>query len=138
MTKFDFNEERLSIVDAHNQCVNLSPLEAVQLLEWLSARKTILSRLARRDNELLDNLQDTEPLGGQMEQLEIHLLPQQLVHLDELQAAMPQLQEHIPATNIYVSPIDAVTERAIALLKEFEIEYKIHPLLEDSNEFAQG
>jgi hypothetical protein len=134
MTKFDFNEERLSIIDAHNQRVNLSPLEAVQLLEWLSARETILRHLAHQDA----SLQDTEPLGGQMEQLEIHLLPQQLVHLDELQDAIPQLQEYIPAANIYVSPIDAVTERAIALLKEFEIEYKIHPLLEDSNEFAQG
>src|SRR5438067_1708954 len=137
MTKFDFNAERLSIVDAHNQCVALSPLEAVQLLEWLSAKKTMLLHLSQ-ETESLDRLHDTEPLGGQMEQLEIHLLPQHLVHLDKLQAAIPQLQEHIPATNIYVSPADSVTERAIALLKEFEIEYKIHPLLEDSNEFAQG
>jgi len=138
MTKFDFNAERLSIVDAHNQCVDLSPLEAVQLLEWLSTRKTMLLHLSQTETYSLGSLHDTEPLGGQMEQLEIHLLPKQLVHLDELQAAIPQLQEHIPATNIYVSPADTVTERAFALLKEFEIEYKIHPLLEDSNEFAQG
>ncbi len=138
MTKFDFNDERLSIVDAHNQCVDLSPLEAVQLLEWLSARKTILLRLSQQGTEPLETLHATEPLGSQMEQLEIHLLPKQLVHLEKLQAAIPQLQEHIPATNIYVSPADAVTERALVLLKEFEIEYKIHPLLEDSNEFAQG
>jgi hypothetical protein len=137
MTKFDFNAERLSIVDAHNQCVALSPLEAVQLLEWLSAKKTMLLHLSQ-ETESLNSLHDTEPLGGQMEQLEIHLLPQHLVYLDKLQAAIPQLQEHIPATNIYVSPADSVTERAITLLKEFEIEYKIHPLLEDSNEFAQG
>jgi uncharacterized protein YecA (UPF0149 family) len=138
MTKFDFNDERLSIVDAHNQYVDLSPLEAVQLLEWLSARKTILLRLSQQETEPLESVHDTEPLGSQMEQLEIHLLPQHLVHLEKLQAAIPQLQEYISATNIYVSPADVVTERAIALLKEFEIEYKIHPLLEDSNEFAQG
>jgi hypothetical protein len=138
MTKFDFNEERLSIIDAHNQCVNLGPREAVQLLEWLSARETILRYLARQDATLLNERSEAEASGSQMEQLEIHLLPQQMVHLDELQEAIPQLQEYIPATNVYVSPIDAVTERAIALLKEFEIEYKIHPLLEDSDEFAQG
>lgn len=85
-----------------------------------------------------ESLHDTEPLGSQMEQLEIHLLPQHLVYLEKLQAVIPQLQEFNPVTNIYISPADAVTERAIALLKEFEIEYKIHPLLEDSNEFAQG
>jgi hypothetical protein len=138
MTKFDFNDGHLSIVDTNYHRVNLSPLEAVQLLEWLSARKTMLLHLALQGTEPLDSLQDTEPLGNQMEQIEIHLLPQHLVHLDELQAAIPQLQEYIPATNVYVSPFDAVTERAIELLKEFEIEYKIHPLLEDSNEFAQG
>jgi hypothetical protein len=138
MTNFDFNAERLSIVDAHNQRVDLSPLEAVQLLEWLSTRKTMLLHLSQTETGSLESLHDTEPLSSQMEQLEIHLLPKQLVYLDKLQAAIPQLQEHIPATNIYVSPADAVTERALALLKEFEIEYKIHPLLEDSNEFAQG
>ena len=138
MTKFDFHAERLSIVDAHNQRVNLSPLEAVQLLEWLSSRKTMLLHLSQTETDSLESLHDTEPLGSQMEQLEIHLLPKQLVYLDKLQAAIPQLQEHIPATNIYVSPADVVTERALILLKEFEIEYKIHPLLEDSNEFAQG
>src|SRR5436305_1197050 len=121
MTKFDFNDERLSIVDAHNQCVDLNPLEAVQLLEWLSAKKTMLLHLSQQETEPLDSLHDTEPLGSQLEQLEIHLLPQHLIHLDKLQAAIPLLQEHIPATNIYVSPADSVTERAIALLKEFEI-----------------
>jgi len=138
MTKFDFNSERLSIVDAHNQCVDLSPFEAIQLLEWLSAQKTMLLHLSQKETEALDSLHATESLGSQMEQLEIHLLPKQLVHLDKLQAVIPRLQEHIPTTNIYISPADAVTERAFALLREFEIEYKIHPLLEDANEFAQG
>ena len=138
MTKFDFNDERFSIVDSHNQRVDLSPQEAIDLIEWLSDKKTMLLRLFHQDTEPLDSLQDTEPLGSQVEQIEIHLLPQHLVHLDKLQAAIPHLQEHIPATNIFTSPADSVTERAIELLKEFEIEYKIHPLLEDSNEFAQG
>jgi hypothetical protein len=63
---------------------------------------------------------------------------QHLPHLDTLQDAIPQLQEHTPATSIYVAPIDSVTERAIEMLKVFRIEYKIHPLLEDNNEFAQS
>lgn len=138
MTKFDFNDGHLSIVDTDNHRVDLSPLEAVHLLEWLSARKTMLLHLALQGADSVESLLDAEPQGDLIEQIEIHLSPQHLVHLDELQAAIPQLQEYIPATNVYVSPFDAVTERAIELLKEFEIEYKIHPLLEDSNEFAQG
>jgi hypothetical protein len=34
--------------------------------------------------------------------------------------------------------MDLVTERAIELLKELQVEYKIHPLLEEDNAFSQG
>lgn len=132
MTRFDFSDGRLSIVDAHRRQVSLSPLEALELFQWLSEtdRRTLLLRLS---------LQDEEAKNGGQEQIKIHLQQEQLEHLDVLRAAIPQLREHVPATNIFVSPADAVTERAIELLNEFQIEYKIHPLLEDdSNVFAQG
>jgi hypothetical protein len=129
MTKFSFSAKHLSIVDAQGHHVDLDPQEAVELLQWLSDRRTMLLRLSQ---------QDTEQRDGGREQIEIRLQQQHLVHLDALQAAIPQLQEHTPAANIFVSPADSVTERAIQLLNAFQIEYKIHPLLEEDGVFAQG
>jgi hypothetical protein len=34
--------------------------------------------------------------------------------------------------------LEEVTERAIELLNELQLEYRIHPLLEDNDVFAQG
>lgn len=129
MTKFYFTDEQISIVDAQGHYVDLDPQEAVELLQWLSDNKTTLLRLSLQDVEQEDS-------GGG--QLEIHLPEQHLVHLDALQSAIPQLQRHSPSANIFVSPADVVTERALQLLNAFQIEYKIHPLLEDDNVFAQG
>jgi hypothetical protein len=132
MTTFDFSDGRLSIVDAHKRQVNLSPSEALELFQWLSEsdRRTLLLRLS---------LQSEDSKDDEKEQIKIHLQPQHLEHLDVLRAAIPELREHAPATNVFVSPADAVSERAIELLNEFQIEYKIHPLLEDdSSIFAQG
>jgi hypothetical protein len=129
MTKFDFSNEHFSIVDAQGHRIDLSPQEAVELLQWLSDKKTMLLRLSQ---------QDTDQRSSRREQIEIHLQQQHLIHLDALQAAIPQLQEHTPATNIFVSPVDSVSEHALQLLKAFQIEYKLHPLLEDDNAFAQG
>jgi hypothetical protein len=130
MTMFDFSEGKFSIVDAHNHHVKLSPQESLELLQWLSDRRTMLRRLSH---------QDAGQKGGGKEQMEIHLQEHHLIHLDALQSAIPQLQEYAPSANIFISPADAVTERAIELLNAFQIEYKIHPLLEDDNSvFAQG
>ena len=129
MTKFAFGDERLTIVDAQGHHVDLGPQDAVELLEWLSDNRTMLLRLS---------LQATEQRDSKGGQIEIHLQQQHLVHLDALQAAIPQLQKHTPAANIFMSPADAVTERALQLLNAFQIEYKIHPLLEDDSVFAQG
>jgi hypothetical protein len=124
MAKFDFSNDHLSIVDAHNHRVDLSSLEAVELFEWLSDKRAML----------LLSLQD----ANLVEQLEIHLQPQDLIHLHELQAAIPLMQEYPPATKIFVSPVHSVSEHALELLEEFQIEYHIHPLLEDTDVFAQG
>ena len=123
MTRFDFSDKQLSIVDARGRCVELSPQEAIELFQLLSDKRTTLLRLASHDIH---------------QEIAIHLQQPQFAYLDTLKAAIPQLQESISATNVFVAPADAVTERAIQLLEEFRIEYKLHPLLEDDNAFAQG
>ena len=70
--------------------------------------------------------------------LEIRLYQEDLEHLDKLRAAIPSLHESRPAVKILDAQLDPVTERAIQLLKELQLEYKIHPLLEDNDAFAQG
>ena len=61
-----------------------------------------------------------------------------LEYLDRLKAAIPGLHEHMPVIKVLDAPMDLVTERAIELLKELQVEYKIHPLLEEDNAFSQG
>lgn len=129
MAKFGFSNKRLSIIDARGHQVDLSPQEAIELLQLLSSKRAVLQRLASQEANLEINTRG---------QVEIHLQQQQLAHLDTLKAAIPQLHNPISATNIFVAPADAVTERAIQLLEAFQIEYKLHPMLEESNEFAQG
>ena len=123
MAKFDFSNKRLSIVDARGHRVELTSQEAIELLQLLSDKKMTLLRLSSRDIQ---------------QEIAIHLQQPQFAYLDTLKAAIPQLQESLSATNVFVAPADAVTERAIQLLEEFRIEYKLHPMLEDDNEFAQG
>jgi hypothetical protein len=48
------------------------------------------------------------------------------------------LQEYPSAVKVLAAPFDPVTERAIQLLKELQVENWIHPLLEDNTAFAQG
>ena|SRR5579884_2465210 len=123
MAKFDFSDKRLSIVDARGHRVELTSQEAIELLQLLSDKKTNLLRFSSHDIH---------------QEIAIHLRQPQFAYLDTLKAAIPQLQESLSATNVFVAPADAVTERAIQLLEEFRIEYKLHPLLEDDNAFAQG
>ena len=129
MTKFYFSDEQISIINAHGHRVDLSPQEATELLQWLSDKRTMLLHLSS---------QDTDERESGREQMAIHIQQQHQIHLDALKAAIPQLQESTPATGIFVAPADAVTERAIELLKVYQIEYHIHPLLEDDGAFAQG
>jgi hypothetical protein len=130
MAEFNFHDEKLVIVDTHDNSVELSPQEAAALLHWLSNRSTALLDLSHEDTNMRDRAR---------RQVQIRLMEQHLMHLDALKAAIPQLQEHIPATNTFAAPVDAVTERAFQLLKAYQIEYKIHPLLDDTDDaFAQG
>lgn len=126
MAGFDFNGEHLSIVDDDKQQVNLSSRQALDLLRWLYDNRGALYSKAYQ---------------GQpgVRQLEIRLYEENLGYLDTLKEAIPDLHEHRPAARVLNVRLDLVTERAIQLLKELQVEYKIHPMLEEDDEvFAQG
>ena len=128
MATFDFNNEKLSIVDEHGHRVDLSPQEAIALLQWVSDNEELLLRLSQYSFG-----QENTAKG----QIEIYI--QQHPHyLDTLKAVIPELQEHPSAAHTLVAPADAVTQHALELLQVFQIEYRIHPLLEDPDGFAQG
>src|ERR1700730_2003073 len=121
MAKFDFNGKQVSIFDNTGHRLDLNPQEALDLQRWLSNYRDALYELAH-----LDTVQG-QP-GEKL--LEIHLYQEQLGQMERLKAAIPTLLECKPAV-ILGAPLDQVTERAIELLKELQLEYKIHPLLEE-------
>ncbi len=122
MKKFeDQSNGGIRITDNDVQ-IHLSPQEAYALWQWLSARKDSFQTHAHEN-----------PI-----ELEIHLYQQDMSHLDELKAAIPDLHEHGAMAKIFDARLKAVSEQALHLLKEYQIEYHIHPLLEDDDVYAQG
>lgn len=128
MARFDFNSKQVSIFDDFGHRMDLNPQEALDLLRWLADHR-----------DTLYDLEFEGPAGKQAGEslLEIHLYQEDQEHLDRLKAAIPALHERKPGMILDV-PLDLVTERAIALLKELQLEYKIHPLLEEDSAFAQA
>ena len=129
MAKFDFFSERVSIFDGSDQRLDLNPQEALDLLQWLTEYRDALYGLAH---------QNTAQQPSREKRLEIHIYQENLEHVNTLKAAIPSLREHKPVIKVLDAPLDLVTERAIELLKELQVEYKIHPLLEEDNVFSQG
>jgi hypothetical protein len=129
MTGFNFRGDQISMRDEHDNKAVLNSLEALELLQWLSDRRDVFLSLAQ---QAANRGQFTE------KQLEIHLYQENLSHLDKLKAAIPSLHEFRPPAKVLSVPLEEVTERAIQLLKELQLEYRIHPLLEDNDVFAQG
>jgi hypothetical protein len=131
MASFDFDNKHVSIFDDADHRLVLNPQEALDLLHWLYDHRDALYGLAYQDTA-----------GGQPGEklLEIRLYQEHLDQLDRLKAAIPALheRERKPAVKILGAPMDLVTERAIALLKELQVEYRIHPLLEEDDAFAQA
>ena len=122
MKKFeDQTDGGMSITDNQAQ-IHLAPNEAYALWQWLSARKDAFQAHA----------------SGKQLELEIHLYHEDLSHLDELKAVIPDLHERKPIVKVLDARWEAVSERALQLLKDFQIEYHIHPLLEDDDVYAQG
>ena len=129
MTSFDFSGEQISIYDEHDNKTVLNPVEALALLRWLSDRRDIFLSLAQQADK---QGQSTE------KELVIRLYQENLSHLDELKAAIPSLHESRPPAKVLSVRLEELTERGIELLKELQLEYLIHPLLEDNDVFAQG
>ena len=129
MARFDFINKQLSILDDSEHSVELSPRESLDLLYWLSGHRDTLFGLA---------YQDTTQGQSSEKQLEIHIYQENLDQLDKLKAAIPDLHEHKPVIKVLSAPMNLVTERAIELLKQLQLEYRIHPLLEEDEAFAQG
>jgi hypothetical protein len=127
MARFDFNSQHISIFDDADHRLDLSPQEALDLLRWLFDHRNALYALTHQGGV-------GETAGDKL--LEIHLYQEQLDQLDRLKAAIPALHERKPAVILGV-PLELVTERAIELLKELQLEYQIHPLLEEDEAFAQ-
>ena len=130
MASFDFgNGKHISISDSYSHRVYLNPQEALDLLQWLSDRKDELYSFTPGDT----NQAPAETL------LEIHLHEEDLGYLDELKAAIPDLHERRSVVKVLDAHWGTVSERALELLKEYRLEYTVHPLLlEDQDAFAQG
>jgi hypothetical protein len=111
----DRSDGGMTIIDNQTQ-IDLSSEEAQALWEWLSDRNDTSSE----------------------KQLEIHLYQEDLSHLDDLKAAIPGLHERGPIVKVFDARWDSVTKRALQLLKAYQIEYHVHPLLEDDDTYAQA
>jgi len=115
----DRSDGGMSIIDNQTH-IHLTSDEAYALWEWLSVR------------------QDTFRMQSSGKQLEIHLYQEDLSHLEDLKAAIPDLHERGPIVKVLDARWETVSKRALQLLKAYQIEYHIHPLLENDETFAQG
>jgi len=122
MKKFEDQSDGGITITGNEVQIHLTPQEAYALWQWLSARKDALQSHASEK---------------QLE-LKIHLYQEDLSHLDELKAVIPALQERGPVAKILDARLETISEQALQLLKEYQIEYHIHPLLEDDDVYAQG
>ena len=122
MKKFEDQIDGGISITANEAEIHLTPHEAYALWRWLSARKDAF-RIHTNENQV---------------ELEIHLYQEDLSHLDELKAIIPDLQEREPVAKILDARLEAVSEQALKLLKQYQIEFNIHPLLEDDDVYAQG
>lgn len=130
MTSFNFSGGHISIRDDQDNMTVFNPLEALDLLHWLSDKREVFLSLAQQAANRGKSIEERE--------LEILLYQENLSHLDELKAALPSLHEYRPPAKVLSVPLEEVTERAIELLKELQLEYRIHPMLEDNDVFAQA
>ena len=86
----------------------------------------------------LSDLQQTLHATNQQTQQEMHLFQKDLNHGDERETANPDLHEQRPMVNDLDVGSEAMTQRAFQLLKAYQIETHVHPLLEDITTYAQG
>ncbi len=120
MKNFEDRSDGGICITDNQTCINLASNEAYALWQWLSMRK------------------DAFQAHSSKKQLEIHLYQQDLSHFDELKATISDLHERGPIMKILDARWEAVSERALQLLKDYQIEYHIHPSLEEEDSYAQG
>lgn len=102
--------------------MHFTPDEAYALWQWLSGRKDAFFASSH----------------GEKVEVEILLYQQDLSHLEDLKAAIPDLHERGPIVKVLDVPREAVSTRALELLKSYQIEYHVHPFLEGDDVYAQG
>lgn len=122
MKTFEERSEGGVTISDNEQQMHFAPDEAYALWQWLSARKDKF--FASPHDEKLE--------------MEILLYQGDLGHLEDLKAAIPGLQDRGPIVRVLDVPREAVSERALELLKSYQIEYHIHPFLEGDDVYAQG
>lgn len=122
MKTFEVRSDGSMTISDNEQQMHFAADEAYALWQWLSARKDAF--FASSHDEKLE--------------VEILLYQGDLSHLDDLKAAIPDLHERGPIVKVLEVPIEAVSERALQLLKSYQIEYHVHPLLEGDDVYAQG
>ena len=120
MKTFEDRSDGGICINENQTHIHLTSEEAYALWQWLSVRK------------------DAFRMHSSGKQLEIHLYQEDLSHLDDLKAAIPDLHERGSIVKVLDARWETVSERALQLLKAYQIEYHVHPLLEDDDTYAQG
>lgn len=122
MKTFEERSDGGMTISDDEQQMHFAADEAYALWQWLSARKDAFYASSHKENL----------------ELEIRLYEGDISHLEDLRAAIPHLHERGPIVKVLDVPIEAVSERALQLLKSYQIEYHVHPFLEEDNVYAQG
>ena len=122
MKTFEERSDGGVTITDNEQQILFAPDEAYALWQWLSARKDAFYAYSHKENL----------------ELEIRLYQGDMDHLEDLRAAIPELHERGPVIKVLDVPREAVSERALQLLKSYQIEYHVHPLLEGEDVYAQG
>ena len=122
MKTFEESSDGGMTISENGQQIHFPADEAYALWQWLSARKDTF--LASSHDEKLA--------------MEILLYQEDMDHLEDLKAAIPGLHERGPVVKVLDVPREGVSERALQLLKSYQIEYHIHPFLEGDDVYAQG
>jgi hypothetical protein len=112
----DTSDGGIRLTDHRQNQLSLTPEETYSLWQWLSAHDDFF----------------------QGKHLEIHLYQEDLEHLDDLKAVIPEIHERGPILKVLDAKWETVSERALQILKEFQIEYLIHPMLEENDTYEQG
>ncbi len=100
--------------------LHLNAPEASAFWQWLSA------------------LQQTLHAINQQTQREMHLSQKDLNHGDERETTIPELHEQGPKVRDLDAGGESMTQRALELLRAYQTEAYLHPLLEDITTYAQG